>query len=197
MHDFLFFGLCLSAFFLVLVRNPVFSSLFLILLFCIGSFMIFLLGVIEYVALLYIIVYVGAVAVLFLFVIMMIDVRVLEERYSSIGIVPGLLTFIFLIFIHIYMYFYIFDLSYWSIISFDYISYYFYTTIDFNNLQIISSSFFSIYGVCFIICGFLLLAGMIGALAIALEVRYVVKQQNLYTQIARTNSLVFYSNGQA
>lgn len=192
MYFLLYCLLCLSAFFLVLVRSPVFSSFFLILLFCIGSFLIFILGVIDYIALLYIIVYVGAVAVLFLFVIMMIDVRVLEERYSSVAILPLLFFFVFLLFLHIYMYLYFYDNFLWYSNIKLFLNYYFYIALDYNNLQHLSAVFFSLYSLCFIICGFLLLSGMIGAISIALTERGFVKQQILYHQVMRINSINLY-----
>ncbi|MDO5613203.1 MAG: NADH-quinone oxidoreductase subunit J [Paracoccus sp. (in: a-proteobacteria)] len=64
---------CVSGFMVVMARNPVHSVLWLILAFCAASGLFVLQGA-EFVAMLLIIVYVGAVAVLFLFVVMMLDV---------------------------------------------------------------------------------------------------------------------------
>lgn len=58
----------------VLSKNPVYSVLWLIFAFCNGSGLMILLGA-EFLAMMLIIIYVGAVAVLFLFVIMMLDIN--------------------------------------------------------------------------------------------------------------------------
>ncbi len=78
----------------VLARNPVHSVLWLILAFLSSSGLFVLLGA-EFVAMLLIIVYVGAVAVLFLFVVMMLDVDFTElksemARYMPLGLLIGL-----------------------------------------------------------------------------------------------------------
>jgi NADH-quinone oxidoreductase subunit J len=79
-------------------RNPVHSVLFLILAF-VNSAGLFMLAGAEFLALILIVVYVGAVAVLFLFVVMMLDVDFASMRqgflqYMPIGIVIGLIMFL-------------------------------------------------------------------------------------------------------
>lgn len=71
--------LVISSLFASFSKNPVKSVLFLILSFCISAGILFLFGV-DFLALLYIVVYVGAVAVLFLFVIMMLNVKANTEK---------------------------------------------------------------------------------------------------------------------
>nr|YP_009330433.1 Nad6 [Coccophora langsdorfii]ANS72205.1 Nad6 [Coccophora langsdorfii] len=63
-------------------QNPVYSGLYLVLLFFLGSAISFLLGV-EFMALLFLLVYAGAIAVLVLFVVMMLDVKAIENVWSS------------------------------------------------------------------------------------------------------------------
>ena len=89
---YLFSGvLVLSALCVISARNPVHSVLFLILCFFNASALFILLGA-EFVAMILAIVYVGAVAVLFLFVVMMLDVGVQDLRQGAMKIVPlGLL----------------------------------------------------------------------------------------------------------
>src|SRR5437660_6198990 len=71
---YLFAGVCVaSAFMVIASRNPVHSVLFLILTFVSASGVFVLLGA-EFLAMMLIVVYVGAVAVLFLFVVMLLDV---------------------------------------------------------------------------------------------------------------------------
>ena len=86
----------------VVARNPVHSVLWLILAFLSAAGLFVLLGA-EFVAMLLIIVYVGAVAVLFLFVVMMLDVDFAElkaemARYLPLGLVIGVIVLIRLMF---------------------------------------------------------------------------------------------------
>ena len=92
---YLFAGVCVASAVMVIVsRNPVHSVLFLILAFVNASGLFVLMGA-EFLAMILVVVYVGAVAVLFLFVIMMLDVDFTELRegfleYLPIGLVIGI-----------------------------------------------------------------------------------------------------------
>src|SRR5438045_988443 len=91
---YLFAGVCVASAVMVIVsRNPVHSVLYLILAFVNASGLFVLLGA-EFLAMILVVVYVGAVAVLFLFVIMMLDVDFSQLRegfleYLPIGLVIG------------------------------------------------------------------------------------------------------------
>lgn len=80
-------------------QNPVYSGLYLVLLFFLGSGIAFLLGL-EFIALLFLLVYAGAIAVLVLFVVMMLDVKAIENPWSAkkkrIFYIGGLIFFFFL-----------------------------------------------------------------------------------------------------
>ena len=83
-----------SAAMVVVSRNPVYSVLFLILAFFNAAALFLLIGA-EFIAMILIIVYVGAVAVLFLFVVMMLDINLTELRegflkYLPVGALIGL-----------------------------------------------------------------------------------------------------------
>src|SRR5246127_435409 len=96
---YLFAGVCVASAVMVIVsRNPVHSVLFLILAFVNASGLFVLMGA-EFLAMILVVVYVGAVAVLFLFVIMMLDVDFAELRqgflnYLPVGGVIGIVFFI-------------------------------------------------------------------------------------------------------
>ncbi len=84
---------CVAGFMVVIGRNPVYSVLWLILAFLSAAGLFVLQGA-EFVAMLLIVVYVGAVAVLFLFVVMMLDVDFAElkgelARYLPLGLLIG------------------------------------------------------------------------------------------------------------
>ena len=86
---------CLSGLMVVTSRNPVHSVLFLILAFFNAAGLFILLQA-EFLAMLLVVVYVGAVAVLFLFVVMMLDINFVElregfQKYRTLGIVIGII----------------------------------------------------------------------------------------------------------
>src|SRR5467141_3570758 len=96
---YLFAGICVASAVMVIVsRNPVHSVLFLILAFVNASGLFVLLGA-EFLAMILVVVYVGAVAVLFLFVVMMLDINFVELRqgflqYLPIGALIGIILLV-------------------------------------------------------------------------------------------------------
>nr|AAW65073.1 NADH dehydrogenase subunit 6 [Cymathaere triplicata]QWK44470.1 NADH dehydrogenase subunit 6 [Cymathaere triplicata] len=85
-------------------QNPVYSGLYLVLLFFLGSAISFLLGL-EFMALLFLLVYAGAIAVLVLFVVMMLDVKAVESPWSAKKkrlLYLGALTFVFFLLATVY-----------------------------------------------------------------------------------------------
>src|SRR6202167_4961765 len=101
---YLFAGMCIaSAIMVIAARNPVHSVLFLILAFVNAAGLFVVIGA-EFLAMILIVVYVGAVAVLFLFVVMMLDVDFSELRegflnYLPIGSVVGIVLLAELLFV--------------------------------------------------------------------------------------------------
>src|SRR4030088_2090013 len=93
---YLFDGICVASAVMVIVsRNPVHSVLFLILAFVNASGLFVLMGA-EFLAMILVVVYVGAVAVLFLFVVMMLDIDFAElkrgtQQYLPFGVLIGLI----------------------------------------------------------------------------------------------------------
>ena len=91
-----------SATMVVVSRNPVYSVLFLILAFFNAAALFILIGA-EFIAMILVIVYVGAVAVLFLFVVMMLDINLTQLRegflkYLPVGALIGLVLFLEILF---------------------------------------------------------------------------------------------------
>jgi NADH-quinone oxidoreductase subunit J len=92
------FLLVISAILVISAQNPVHSVFFLILVFLTSAIFLFLLEV-EFISLLFVLVYVGAIAVLFLFVVMMLDIKVTRAEndffiYIPMGIFLGLIFFL-------------------------------------------------------------------------------------------------------
>jgi len=66
----------------IVSKNPIHSVIFLILVFCNATGLLLLLGA-EFIAMMFLIIYVGAIAVLFLFVVMMLNIKVNDARIAS------------------------------------------------------------------------------------------------------------------
>lgn len=89
--------LVFCAFMVIVSKHPVFSLLFLVGCFIFSSFLLFLLEC-EFLALLFIVIYVGAIAVLFLFAIMMLDTKSINLSKNALKYIPvGFVFFIFLL----------------------------------------------------------------------------------------------------
>ena len=165
LYFFYFFSfiVILSSFLVVFVSNPVHSVLFLIFTFF-NAAIIFLIFKAEFLAMTLLIVYVGAVAVLFLFVVMMLNISesIIKEgflRYFPFGL---LLISIFLI--ELFMIFYsdeiIFPES--GLIKINEIM-----NLGMNNTKSLGLFLYTDYFIIFQISGFLLLLAMIGAIVLA------------------------------
>lgn len=179
---YLFAGLTLaSAFMVIAARNPVTSVLFLILAFVNSAGLFILLGA-EYLALLLVVVYVGAVAVLFLFVVMMLDVDFVELRqgflqYLPVGSLVGLILLVELLM----------GLGAW-VIAPEVMSHGAEPTpalTEMSNIQALGSVLYTKYIYFFQVAGLVLLVAMIGAIVLTLRHKTDVKRQDIPTQVAR------------
>ena len=92
---FFFFMIVISSMGVLLSKNPIHSVFFLIVVFLHVGFLLLLLHV-EFLAFLIFIVYLGAIAVLFLFVIMMFNIHILETRDNIIRYIPLVLAIFFI-----------------------------------------------------------------------------------------------------
>lgn len=166
-----------AAFMVVASRNPVHSVMFLILTFFSAAGLFILMGA-EFLALLLIMVYVGAVAVLFLFVVMMLDVDFVELKkgflsYAPIGaIISGILLLEMILL----------GAAYFSdggrpLVAPD---------ASMTNLEAFGAVLYTQYAGAFEAAGFILLVAMIGAIVLTLRERDGVRRQDAVAQMART-----------
>ncbi|MFG1300096.1 NADH-quinone oxidoreductase subunit J [Xanthobacter sp. V3C-3] len=176
------FVLVASAFMVISSRNPVQSVLFLILAFVNAAGLFILIGA-EFLALILVVVYVGAVAVLFLFVVMMLDVDFVELRqgflqYLPVGIVVGLIFLAELVLV----------VGAWAtgpgvasaVKSAPP------TAGNVSNVVALGQVLYTDYIYFFQAAGFVLLVAMIGAIVLTLRHKANVKRQNISAQVART-----------
>jgi NADH-quinone oxidoreductase subunit J len=181
---YLFAGICVaSAVMVIASRNPVHSVLFLILAFVNASGLFVLLGA-EFLAMLLIVVYVGAVAVLFLFVIMMLDVDFTQLREGFIDYLPfGLLIgFIFLAELLLVAGGWVINPNLTKSIT---------SAIPGNvsNTEALGLVLYTKYIHYFQLSGMVLLVAMIGAIVLTLRHKVKVKRQDINVQNARTPAL--------
>jgi NADH-quinone oxidoreductase subunit J len=171
-----------SAAMVVSARNPVHSVLFLILAFF-NAAGLFLLAGAEFLAMILVIVYVGAVAVLFLFVVMMLDVNFAElregyQRYAPVGATIGLVLFIELIA----------AVTGWhfvpEVLSFRGAP----TPGALQNTAALGDLIYTRYILLFQLSGLVLLVAMIGAIVLTLRERGASRRQNIEEQIMRQPS---------
>lgn len=164
--------------FTVVSRNPVHSVLWLILAFLSAAGLFVLLGA-EFVAMLLIIVYVGAVAVLFLFVVMMLDVDFAElkadmAKYLPLGLLIGVIVLMQLMFaVGVWDYSSGYEDRVAAVIGSD------------TNTAELGAIIYDEYILIFQLSGLILLVAMIGAIVLTLRHRTDVKRQDVVAQMMR------------
>jgi NADH-quinone oxidoreductase subunit J len=178
---YLFAGICVaSAFMVIASRNPVHSVLYLILAFVNAAELFVMMGA-EFLAMILIVVYVGAVAVLFLFVVMMLDVDFAELKQGALQYLPigMLIGGIFLAELLLVV-------GAWAIgpavpqaitapIS-----------TQVSNTEAIGLVLYTQYVYFFQAAGMILLVSMVGAIVLTLQHRVRVRRQDIAEQVARS-----------
>jgi NADH-quinone oxidoreductase subunit J len=180
---YLFAGICIAAAFMVIAaKNPVHSVLFLILAFINAAGLFVLLGA-EFLALILIVVYVGAVAVLFLFVVMMLDVDFAELRqgflqYLPVGALVGVILLVELVLV-----------LGGALVSPETVG----ATAapmppleETSNIAALGALLYTRYIFFFQVAGLVLLVAMVGAIVLTLRHKVGIKRQDIARQVART-----------
>jgi NADH-quinone oxidoreductase subunit J len=167
-----------SAAMVVSARNPVHSVLFLILAFF-NAAALFLIAGAEFLAMVLVIVYVGAVAVLFLFVVMMLDVNFAElrsgvQRYLPVGAAIGAILFIELVM----------TIGGWSFAP-QAASLRLSPAPPISNSQALGNILYTDYIFLFQAAGLVLLVAMIGAIVLTMRERRTSRHQDIRAQVAR------------
>ena len=172
----------LSAFAVIAARNPVHSVLFLILTFFTSAGLFVLLGA-EFLAMLLVVVYVGAVAVLFLFVVMMLDVDFAELKqgflsYTPIGAIIAVALFAELALVAS------------ASMSSNGVPISVAATGEsaVTNAEAIGQVLYTEYLLVFQMAGLVLLVAMIGAIVLTLRHRPGVRKQDITAQVGRKRS---------
>ncbi len=168
----------------VSARNPVHSVLFLILAFFNAAGLFVLIGA-EFLAMILVIVYVGAVAVLFLFVVMMLDIDFAElrsgfVRYLPVGTLVGFILLAELVLV----------IGGWTVspsipsqapaaVA---------GGVPLSNTRALGDILYTRYVFAFQVAGLILLVAMVGAIVLTLRHRVDVRRQSISAQLARTRA---------
>jgi len=167
-----------SALAVISARNPVHSVLFLILAFVNAAGLFLLLGA-EFLAMILVVVYVGAVAVLFLFIVMLLDVDLARARQGFVAYLPQAILIAFCVAAEL-----VYVMSGWAVAP--------------NRAQAATPSgtlsntaalgevLYTRYFYFFQAAGLILLTAMIGAIVITLHHKAGVKRQDIGAQVGRT-----------
>ena len=169
------FIIIISSIGVISTKNPVYAVLFLILAF-INAAILFLFLNAEFLAMLLIVVYVGAVAVLFLFVVMMLNINNEENKLKVQKYTPLTLFLISVVFIELAFVFisdnkYLTNLTKTKNLALE------------NNTVFIGNILYTDYALLFQLSGIILLVAMIGAIVLTLRTRDGVKKQIIRNQI--------------
>lgn len=186
-YIFSFFGV-ISSFSVISVKNPVYSVFFLITSFCLSSCVLLLLSI-DFLSIIFIVVYVGAIAVLFLFVVMMLNIRLAQTNESVIRFLP-LVVMLAIVFIsEIFFVISISNENFSNLLSPIEIF-----LSDESNIKLFSNSIYTHYWFLFIVSGLILLIGMLGTISLTLHHSLNVRRQAVYQQVGRSikESVSFY-----
>ena len=177
----------------VSARNPMHSILFLVLVFCNAAGLLLLLET-DFLAMIFLVVYVGAIAVLFIFVVMMLNIRVTELKESILRYVPigGLVLIIF--FVEVLSVINGDLVPFFSSSSLTNISQTFLLQEDLrlvlwtnninpvSNIEAIGELLYTYYFYAFLMASMVLLVSMIGAILLTMRKQYNVRRQEVFDQ---------------
>jgi len=190
LHFLLNLATIISVVLLFTTTHPIYAVLLLVLLFCEAAATLFIFNI-EFLSLTFIVVYVGAIAVLFLFVVMMLNIKMVQQSILKnilffVGVSTIFLSLIYAIFKNIIINFDLFksnDFTSFQINWFD----------PLNNLELIGQVIFNEYSICLIIVGLLLLVPLLGSIVLTLDYSGILSSTIAIRQLSRSpNTTAFF-----
>jgi NADH-quinone oxidoreductase subunit J len=163
-----------------LSSNPVHSVIYLILTFCITAFISFFFNL-EFFGLIFVIIYVGAVAVLFLFIIMMLDIK--ENFLTKFSLFNLILINFLVLFFETLAKLFFFEV--FSNKNFLATSILFFDT-SFN-MDILGQCLYNFFLICFLISGLILFVALLGSIVLTLNFNISKKSQKYFRQLSRSD----------
>ena len=190
LHFLLNLATIISVVLLFTTTHPIYAVLLLVLLFCEAAATLFIFNI-EFLSLTFIVVYVGAIAVLFLFVVMMLNIKMVQQSILKnilffVGVSTIFLSLIYAIFKNIIINFDLFksnDFTSFQINWFD----------PLNNLDLIGQVIFNEYSICLIIVGLLLLVPLLASIVLTLDYSGILSSTIAIRQLSRSpNTTAFF-----
>ena len=173
----------ISGIFVIRAKNPVHSVLFLILVFCHAAGLLLMVDL-DFFAMIFLVVYVGAIAVLFLFVVMMLNIKIEEVYETALPYLPlgGLIGFIFITEVLLVV-----ERDFIPMIEFDQfnLSYSHFLPETSSPIEAIGELIYTYYFFYFLVASLILLIAMIGAIVLTMYKGANVKRQEVFFQNAR------------
>ncbi len=191
LHLFFIFLLIFCSILLFVSKNPVYAVLFLIVIFFISACTLILFNV-DFISILFVIIYVGAIAVLFMFIVMMLDLKTNNFSSFDLYIFTPLTVFIVL---NLQIFFFYnnsvfifdkkFDLQRFSSCI---------LTDSFSNIEIFGQCLYNYYIICFLLAGLVLLVAMLGAILLTSSYRSIRSTEFVPRQLSRSNFFLSFFN---
>jgi len=155
---------------LIFSKNPAHSVFFLVVVFFCSSVLLIMFGF-DFIGLLFLIIYVGAISVLFLFVVMMLDLQVVnltQKEFYKIGFTLFIILPVVFYLLHHFNSSFLFTKIFFLdslFINFD----------SFSNIKAFSQCLFNYFGICIVIAGIILLVALVGS--VVLTFNYNIKKK--------------------
>jgi NADH-quinone oxidoreductase subunit J len=194
------FLIILCSLFVIINKNPIHSILYLVLVFILTTILFLTLNV-EFIAMLFLVLYIGAIVVLFLFVVMMLNVRIIELRERVISYVPIAIIIVLIFFLLILSMLkidFIIEPSKITLENISILEFFFkdilvsnisknenniyINTMNSNNLNLIAIALYKNYIIIFFLAGIVLFVAMIGSITLTLNQKSITKRQDYYKQ---------------
>jgi len=154
--------LILSIIFILFSDSAIHALLFLVIAFLNGACVCFLFGA-DFLGLSLVIIYVGAIAILFLFVVMMLNVK--ASTIKSYQLIPYIIVILFIVTCQIYI------LLSKTFTNFNFLEFSYYLIENISNEKFFGQTLYNFFLVVILLSGFLLLIAMIGAIILSLEIK--------------------------
>jgi len=172
--------------------DPIESVLFLILGFCYAAAILFIFHA-EFLGLIFIIIYVGAIAVLFLFVIMMLNIKHQKRQDKQFNYIIQFLGFFIANIVCVFFWFLTekaFDITESFVVEqhnsvailID----------DLNNIDVMGQYLFNYFLVCFLLAGIILLIALVGSIILTLRFNNSEESQVVNRQLSRTDNFLSF-----
>lgn len=194
LHIILCFSLIFCSFLVIFSKNAIESVVFMVLAFC-NAASILILFKVEFLGITYVIVYVGAIAVLFLFVIMMLNTKVIASSDDSfLKYFRSITVFFYAVVYFVGLVFSLYFLRDFNMLYFkDFdVNYYTWSIDNLSNIELFGQILYNYFYVYVLIAGIVLLVALVGAIVLTFRFNVVYTGQILDKQLSRSDNFISF-----